>query len=75
MSHHERWDGTGFPSGLRGEEIPPIARVVGLVNTFDKVYTAQRPKIGVFDALRIMAQAYRGCFDSKLTSGLVKLLT
>lgn len=72
-SHHERWDGSGFPHGLAGTEIPELARVVGLVNTFDKVYTAQQPRVGVFDALRILAQAYRGCFEPRLTSALVSL--
>ncbi|MCB9876048.1 MAG: HDIG domain-containing protein [Planctomycetes bacterium] len=72
-SHHECHDGSGFPSGLKGKEIPDMARVVGLVNTFDKVYTTQQPRVGVFDALRILAQAYRGCFDERLAQGLVKL--
>lgn len=71
--HHERWDGSGFPNGLRGNQIPELARVVGLVNTFDKVYSGQQPRIGVFDALRILAQAYRGCFDDRMAVGLVKL--
>ncbi len=72
-SHHERWDGSGFPHGLKGSAIPEMARIVGLVNTFDKVYAAQQPRVGVFDALRILAQAYRGCFDDRLTMGFVKL--
>lgn len=72
-AHHERWDGSGFPLALRGTEIAEMARIVGLVNTFDKVYAAQQPRVGVFDALRIMAQAYRGCFDDRLAQGLVKL--
>ena len=50
-----------------------MARVVGLVNTFDKVYTTQQPRVGVFDALRILAQAYRGCFEPKLAAGLISL--
>ena len=72
-SHHECHDGSGFPQGLRGSEIPEAARVVGLVNQFDKVYNAEGPRVGVFDALRILAQAYRGCFDERLAQGLVKL--
>lgn len=72
-AHHERWDGSGFPLALKGAQIPELARVVGLVNTFDKVYAAQQPRASVFDALRILAQAYRGCFDERLTQGLVKL--
>ncbi|MCU0866460.1 MAG: HD domain-containing protein [Planctomycetes bacterium] len=71
--HHERHDGSGFPEGRRGPAIPELARVVGMVDTFDKVYSGKTPRVGVFDALRIMAQAYRGCFDDKLALGLVQL--
>ncbi len=71
--HHERWDGSGYPGGLQGLQIPDLARVVGLADTFDKVYSSQQPRVGVFDALRILAQAYRGCFDDKLTAALVRL--
>lgn len=71
--HHERHDGSGFPDGRRGDAIPELARVVGIVDTFEKVYSTQRPRVSVFDALRILAQAYRGCFDERLALGLVKL--
>jgi HD-GYP domain-containing protein (c-di-GMP phosphodiesterase class II) len=40
--HHERWDGGGYPSGLRGEEIPLIARIVNVADTFDAM-TTNRP--------------------------------
>ena len=33
--HHERWDGTGYPVGLKGEEIHIFARIVGLIDVFD----------------------------------------
>jgi len=33
--HHEKWDGTGYPRGLKGEEIHPFARIVGLADVFD----------------------------------------
>jgi putative nucleotidyltransferase with HDIG domain len=72
-SHHERFDGSGFPQALKGPEIPELARIVGIVDSFEKVYSTQVPRVGVFDALRIMAQAYRGCFDDKLALGLVQL--
>ena len=34
-SHHERWDGGGYPDGLRGEDIPRLAHVVAVANAFD----------------------------------------
>jgi len=35
LSHHERWDGTGYPQGLSGREIPMAARIVCLADVFD----------------------------------------
>ncbi len=40
--HHERWDGTGYPSGLAGEAIPLVARIVNIVDTWDAC-TSHRP--------------------------------
>lgn len=40
--HHERWDGTGYPNGLRGDDIPLAARVVALADVFDAL-TSDRP--------------------------------
>ena len=34
-SHHERWDGGGYPDGLKGEDIPRLARIVSVANAFD----------------------------------------
>ena len=35
LSHHERWDGNGYPRGLKGEEIPVLARILAVVDAFD----------------------------------------
>jgi putative nucleotidyltransferase with HDIG domain len=40
--HHERWDGTGYPSGLAGEAIPLVARIVNIADTWDAC-TSRRP--------------------------------
>jgi len=40
--HHEKWDGSGYPRGLRGEEIPLFARMFAVVDVFDAL-TSDRP--------------------------------
>lgn len=42
LCHHERWDGTGYPRGLAGEEIPIAARVVAIADTFDAITHRRR---------------------------------
>jgi HD-GYP domain-containing protein (c-di-GMP phosphodiesterase class II) len=42
LAHHERWDGTGYPRGLKGRSIPISARIVMLADTFDAVTHARR---------------------------------
>ena len=39
--HHERYDGKGYPKGLRGEEIPEVARIIGVADTFDAMYSTR----------------------------------
>jgi putative two-component system response regulator len=55
--HHERWDGAGYPDGLRGERIPLGARIVALADAFDAIvrgrpYRAARSVEEAFDELR-----------------------
>jgi len=42
LSHHERIDGSGYPAGLRGDEVPVLAQIVGIVDVYDAL-TSQRP--------------------------------
>src|SRR3984893_14969968 len=42
LSHHERWDGKGYPQGLKGEQIPLGARILTIVDYFDAI-TTERP--------------------------------
>ena len=56
-SHHERWDGTGYPQGLRGEQIPLAARIFSIVDVWDalitpRVYKAAWPEAEVLATCR-----------------------
>ena len=42
LAHHEHWDGSGYPQGLKGEEIPLLARIIAIVDAYD-VMTHERP--------------------------------
>lgn len=42
LTHHEKWDGSGYPNGLKGEEIPLTGRIVAIADVFDAL-TSQRP--------------------------------
>ncbi len=46
-SHHERWDGTGYPDGLVGEEIPLLARVLQVADIYDALTTARPYKVAL----------------------------
>ena len=54
--HHERYDGTGYPYGLKGEEIPIGARIIGLADTFDALVStrAYRQPMPVNDAIELI---------------------
>ena len=41
LTHHERWDGKGYPRGLAGEEIPLVARIVAICDVYDALTTAR----------------------------------
>src|SRR5207253_2725644 len=42
LTHHERWDGLGYPDGLKGEDIPMVGRIVAVADVFDAL-THERP--------------------------------
>ena len=65
LSHHERWDGTGYPKGLGGEDIMAVGRIVSLVDVFDalsrdRVYRKASP---LDEVLQMMAEGRGSHFD------------
>ena len=68
-SHHERWDGSGYPDGLRGEQIPLLARILQVADIYDALTTARSYKAAFphESALRIMEEEVaRGWRDPEL---------
>ncbi len=66
--HHERWDGTGYPDGLAGEEIPLLARIVAVVDTYDAL-TNDRPyrrALPLEQALAILVESRDCHLDGRL---------
>lgn len=67
--HHEKLDGSGYPDGLKGEEIPLTARILQIVDVYDALTTVRPYKraLSVSEALTIMEQEVaRGWWDSKI---------
>jgi putative two-component system response regulator len=79
--HHERWDGSGYPDGLRGDAIPLTARILQITDVYDALTTTRpyRQALPVPEALAIMhAEARRGWWDEPLLNefetGVLELL-
>lgn len=59
MRHHERWDGSGYPSGLRGQEIPLASRIIAVADAYDAM-TSSRPYRGALSHEEAVAEIKRG---------------
>jgi HD-GYP domain-containing protein (c-di-GMP phosphodiesterase class II) len=68
LSHHERFDGKGYPDGLQGEEIPLVARIIAVADTFDAITStrAYRPGKTEQEALKIVKECAGTQLDPKL---------
>ena len=72
LYHHERWDDKGYPEGLRGEEIPLMARIVGILDAY-RAMRSDRPyrkALSIQDAIAELKEVAGSQFDP----GLVKII-
>ncbi|MBR9884997.1 MAG: two-component system response regulator [Oceanospirillales bacterium] len=77
LTHHEKWDGTGYPHGLAGEEIPIEGRIVALADVFDAL-TSKRPykdAWSVSDAMGLIREQSGRHFDPALVTLLEQEMT
>lgn len=74
--HHERYDGRGYPDKLSGEEIPYLARVISIVDSFDAI-TSHRPynsRRGHDDAIKELKRCAGSQFDPELVEKFIKMI-
>jgi len=73
-SHHEKWDGTGYPNGLKGNDIPLLGRIMAIADVYDAL-TSVRPYKKAFtheEAVRIITESSGKQFDPALIEVFIK---
>jgi len=76
LSHHERWDGSGYPAGAAGEAIPESARIVAIADVFDAL-SMRRPYKEAWPVDRVVAEIKSGAsnhFDPNLVRIFIDIL-
>ncbi|SDL14967.1 PAS domain S-box protein [Halarsenatibacter silvermanii] len=76
LSHHEHWDGSGYPRGLEGEEIPFLARIISIVDAYD-VMTSGRPykkAVKKEKALKEIKENAGSQFDPELARAFIDIM-
>jgi HD superfamily phosphohydrolase YqeK len=72
--HHERWDGTGYPDGIAGEEIPLFARIIAIADTVDAMTTERpyRPPLTELDVRKELERCAGTQFDAEIVHCLIE---
>ena len=76
LYHHERWDGTGYPKGLAGEDIPLLSRMISVVDSYDAMVNnrSYRRAKSIEEAKAEMRRCAGTQFDPKMTEEFLKML-
>src|SRR4029079_12041134 len=76
--HHERWDGSGYPDGLRGEAIPFAARIMAVVDVYDALHTQRpyKPARSHAESIAILLrETEQGCCDPRVVAAFIETLS
>lgn len=73
--HHEKWDGTGYPEGLKGERIPLLARITAIADVFDALTTDRpyRKAMPINEAFEIIKRGKGSHFDPQIVDTFFKI--
>jgi len=76
LHHHERWDGDGYPEGLKGEEIPIEARILAIADTFEAMTSARpyRPALSLEEIVKELRQGAGLQFDPNLVEVFIGIV-
>lgn len=76
LCHHERWDGKGYPLGLKGEKIPLISRIISVVDAYDVMTNGRvyRKAITQEEAIKELRQCAGTQFDPNVVEAFVQCL-
>jgi putative two-component system response regulator len=73
LTHHEHWDGGGYPQGLSGERIPIEGRITAVADVFDALLSDRccRPALPVEEAVEVMRKGRGTHFDPRIVDALL----
>jgi len=76
LHHHERFDGTGYPEGIKGEEIPLESRILAIADSYDAMTSLRpyRPTLKMQDAIAELRQCAGTQFDPKLVKAFCEVI-
>jgi diguanylate cyclase (GGDEF)-like protein/putative nucleotidyltransferase with HDIG domain len=76
LHHHERWDGSGYPEGLKGEEIPLEARILAIADSFEAMTSARpyRPALSIEEIVKELRRCAGVQFDPNLIEVFIGLI-
>lgn len=77
LHHHERWDGTGYPAGLKGDSIPLTARIIAIADVWDAIRDDRPYRKGFppADAVRFMEEQAGAMFDPRLVEAFLGIVS
>jgi putative two-component system response regulator len=75
VTHHEKWNGSGYPKGLRGEEIPLSGRVVAVADVYDALRAKRvyKPAFSHDEACRIIRESSGSHFDPRIVDAFLRI--